>query len=323
MTSHLVAVDIGGSKIALMARELGTRRLVQARKAATPAEDGVEAVLQIIDEQLRATVGERGRPRALGVAVPGQVDRDGLVLHAGNLSGWVNVPLRRLLEDRYEVPVFVEGDANCGALGERWYGAARGMRDFAFVALGTGVGVGLFVGGALHRGAHFAAGEAGDLMFPDPERDEPPKLGEVVGKRAIAAEVKRATGKKMSAADVLARAPRSPKLERATREVVEHLSTLVIALSALLDPEAILFGGGTSKAGEALLGRVRERVASRYVLRASLLAAGLGTRSQLYGALRGAEELVRRPRRSRTRSRPPRVRAPAASEDVIRERSPV
>lgn len=103
------------------------------------------------------------------------------------------------------------------------------MRDFAFLALGTGVGVGIFVGGALHRGAHFAAGEAGDLMFPDPERKEPPKLGEVVGKRAIAAEVKKATGKKMSAADGLAGAPHNPKLERATQDAVEHVAALVIA----------------------------------------------------------------------------------------------
>ena len=60
----------------------------------------------------------------------GHVDHEGHVHRAGNLEGWVDVPLRRLLERRYSVPVFVEGDANCGALGEKWRGAAKQMNDF-------------------------------------------------------------------------------------------------------------------------------------------------------------------------------------------------
>src|SRR5262245_7895982 len=163
MRRHLLAVDIGGSKIAVLAREVGKRREVLADKVKTPAEGGVEAVLGALDAQIAALPGGSPTLAALGVAVAGRVDGSGHVLHAGNLRGWIDVPLRALLEKRYGVPVFVERDASCGALGEKWCGAATHMTDFVFLSLGTGVGAGLFLDGRLRRGAHFAAGEAGDV----------------------------------------------------------------------------------------------------------------------------------------------------------------
>ncbi len=271
-------------------REAGSARDVYADKLKTPASAGVEGILRLVDEQIDNLPGGRPSVRSIGVAVPGHVDPAGHVLCAGNLKGWVNVPLRTLIEDRYRVPVFVERDANCGAIGEKWRGAAVAMDDFVFLALGTGVGAALFLDGRVYRGAHYAAGEAGDMSFPTrrPDKDRPPTVSEVVGKRAIKKKVKRVTGEKMSAAQALEQSRRKPRLERATRDVIEYLSTSVVAICSLLDPEAILFGGGTSDAGEALLERIRQRVPPRLLLRARLLLAGLGSDSQLYGALWGA-----------------------------------
>jgi len=127
MKTHLVAVDIGGSKMSFLAREAESGLDVYADKIKTPADDGVEAILAVLDEQIDAIPGGRGGMRALGVAVPGPVDSRGKVLRAGNLEGWVDVPLKALLEKRYGVPVFVERDSNCGALGEKWCGAATRM----------------------------------------------------------------------------------------------------------------------------------------------------------------------------------------------------
>ena len=269
-------------------REAGSGRDVYADKLKTPASAGVEGIIRLVDEQIDNLPGGRSSIRSVGV--PGHVDPAGHVLCAGNLKGWVNVPLRTLLEDRYRAPVFVERDANCGAIGEKWRGAAVEMNDFVFLALGTGVGAGLFLDGRVYRGAHHAAGEAGDMVFPmhRGEKDRPATVSDVVGKRAIKKKVKRVTGEKMSAAEALEQSRRRPRIERATRDVVEYLSTSVVAICSLLDPEAILFGGGTSEAGEALLERIRQRVPPRLLLRARLLLAGLGSDSQLYGALWGA-----------------------------------
>lgn len=283
-------MDIGGSKIAFLARETGSDREVLADKVKTPASAGVEGILRLIDERIDRIPGGRASMVALGVAVPGHVDAEGHVLNAGNLEGWVNVPLRTLLEDRYGVPIFVERDANCGALGEKWGGAATDMNDFVFLALGTGVGAGLFLKGHIYRGAHYAAGEAGDMSFPS--RGEAPTVSDVVGKRAIKRSAKRVTGEKMSAADALAESKREPRLERATRKAVEYLGTSVVAIASLLDPEAIIFGGGTSNAGKPLLDRVREQIAPRPLFRARLLLAALGSDSQLHGALWGAAKVA-------------------------------
>jgi glucokinase len=299
-----VAVDIGGSKIAILAREASSGRDVYSDKIKTPATDGVEAILRLLDAQIDNLPGGRSSMSGLGVAVPGYVTDEGHVLRAGNLKGWVDVPLRSMLEDRYGVPIFVERDANCGAIGEKWRGAAREMNDFVFLALGTGVGAGLFLDGRIYRGAHFAAGEAGDISFT-PEHDSGPTVSDVVGKRAIRSKVKRATGQKMSAAEALARAKRKPRLARATKDAVEYLGALAVAMVALLDPEAILFGGGTSNAGEALLERVRRRVAARLELRARLMPAGLGSDSQLFGALWGVENMTDLPKNKRSAEKSP------------------
>jgi len=295
MKGHLVAFDIGGSKIAVLARDRATGRDVYADKLKTPAEDGVGAILGLLDAEIDAVPGGRRRMTALGIAVPGHVDADGHVLNAGNLAGWVNVPLRELLEDRYGVPVFVERDANCGALGEKHAGAAKRMHDFVFLSLGTGVGAGIVIDDRIYRGAHFAAGEAGDMTFPVHEdEDGRPTVSDVVGKRSVKKKVKRATGKKMTAAEALAKS--EPRIEKATRAVVDYLSSCVVAISSLIDPEAILFGGGTSDAGEALLRKVRDQIAPHLVIRPRLMLAGLGSDSQLHGALWGAREVLSRAR---------------------------
>jgi predicted NBD/HSP70 family sugar kinase len=91
MREHLVSVDIGGSKIAVMARAIRNGNPVYADKIKTPAEDGVEAILKLIDEQIRSVPGGRRAMRGLGVAVPGHVDPHGHVLAAGNLRGWKDV----------------------------------------------------------------------------------------------------------------------------------------------------------------------------------------------------------------------------------------
>jgi predicted NBD/HSP70 family sugar kinase len=313
MKRLVVGIDIGGSKIALLAREPGKGRDVHQSKIPTPQKNDVGSMLRLLDEQLEEIPGGRRSATALGVAVPGHVDDTGHVLCAGNLDRWVNVPLREQLEDRYGIPVAVERDANCGAIGEKWVGAAKEMNDFVLLALGTGVGAGIFIDGSIYRGAHYAAGEAGDITFPKRKpRKKAPTVSDVVGKFSISKKAERATGKKMSASEALERASEDRVLEPVAKKVVDYLSASVVAISALLDPEAILFGGGTSEAGEALLQRVRDRVAERNVVRARLILAGLGSRSQVIGALWLAEQAAASSRGSRT------IRSAARQTSAVR-----
>jgi len=266
----VVGIDIGGTKTALLAWDLTTDAVLSQDVFPTPAEIGPEAMVDrlvaAVDSLLSQCGRERANLRGVGVAVPGLVNAGaGIVLTAGNLHGWSCVPLRDLLATRLHVSVVIEHDANAAALGERWRGAARNLKNFAFVALGTGVGVGIVINGRLYRGAHHAAGELGDLVvgreFLGQERDGQGNLAQLIGGKTLRRRAKQATGDDLSAAEVISQAENDAELAAMTDAVDDYLAMAIIAIAALLDPEAIIVGGGTAEAGEDLLDPVRERVA--------------------------------------------------------------
>ena len=300
----VVGVDIGGTKTALLAWDLTTNAVLAQDVYPTPTEIGPEAMVDrlaaAIDELLSQSGQEQANLRGLGVAVPGLVDaKAGIVLTAGNLNGWSRVPLRDLLADRLQIPVAIEHDANAAALGERWRGAVQDLQCFAFVALGTGIGVGIIVGGQLYRGAHHAAGELGDLVvgreYLGQERGGQGNLAQLIGGKSLRRRAKQATGDDLSAAEVIAEAENDPELAAMADEVDDYLAMAIIAIAALLDPEAIIIGGGTAEAGEDLLDPVRERVAREVPALPLIIASPLGSEAQLYGAVFAALQNVGTP----------------------------
>jgi glucokinase len=220
----------------------------------------------------------------------------GVVLTAGNLVGWSRVPLCDLLEARLRIPVIIEHDANAAALGERWRGAARDLESFAFIALGTGIGVGIIVNGQLHRGAHHAAGELGDLVvgreFLGQERGGQGNLAKLIGGKTLRRRAKDATGDDLSAADAISLADEDAELAAVADEVADYLAMAIIAIAALLDPEAIIVGGGTAEAGEDLLDPVRERVAREGSAPPLIIASAFGSEAQLHGAVFAALRII-------------------------------
>jgi glucokinase len=290
----VVGIDIGGTKTALLAWDLSAHAVVTEDVFPTPAEIGPQAMVDRLVEAIDTLVAGCGQRRAnlrgIGVAVPGLVDAGaGIVLTAGNLHGWSRVPLRDLLASRLHVPVVIEHDANAAALGERWRGAARNMDNFAFVALGTGIGVGIVVNGRLYRGAHHAVGELGDLVvgreFLGQERGGQGNLAQLIGGKTLRRRAKQATGDDLSAAEVISQAEHDAELAAMTDAVDDYLAMAIIAIAALLDPEAIIVGGGTAEAGEDLLDPVRERVAREVPVLPLIIASALGSEAQLYGAV--------------------------------------
>jgi glucokinase len=300
----VLGVDIGGTKTALLAWDLATGAVLAQDVFPTPSEIGPEAMVDSLveasDALLTGCGQERASLRGVGVAVPGLVDAEaGVVLTAGNLAGWSQVPLCDLLQAKLQIPAIIEHDANAAALGERWRGAARDLESFAFVALGTGIGVGIVLNGQLHRGAHNAAGELGDLVvgreFLGQERDGQGNLAQLIGGKALRRRAKQATGDDLSAADAITLADEDAKLAAMADEVDDYLAMAIIAISALLDPEAIIVGGGTAEAGEDLLDPVRERVAREVPAPPVIIASALGSEAQLYGAVFAALQRTDKP----------------------------
>jgi glucokinase len=290
----VLGVDIGGTKTALLAWDATADDVLTQDVFPTPAEIGpkamVDRLVAAIDTLLAGCGQERANLRGIGVAVPGLVDAEaGIVLTAGNLAGWSRVPLCDLLESQLRIPVVIEHDANAAALGERWRGTAQDLENFAFVALGTGIGVGIIVDGQLYRGAHHAAGELGDLVvgreYLGQERGGQGNLAQLIGGKSLRRRAKQATGDDLSAADVMTRAEDDAELAAVADEVADYLAMAIIAIAALLDPEAIIVGGGTAEAGEDLLDPVRERVAREVSEPPIIIASAFGSEAQLYGAV--------------------------------------
>jgi glucokinase len=294
MDGLILGVDVGGTKTALLLWDRASETVLVQDAFETPVEAGPEALVDEVRKECGRLLEGCARSfadlRAVGMAVPGQVDAaGGRVLVSGNLSGWVDVPLRELLEARFGVPAAIEHDANAAALGERWRGSAQGMETFAFVALGTGVGVGIVIEGRLHRGAHHAAGELGDMVvgrgFLGQERGGQGNLALLIGGKTLRRRAQRATGAELSAAEAIVFAEEDEKLAAIADDVADYLAIALIAVAALLDPEAIVVGGGTAEAGEDLLDPVRERVAREVAAPPILIASALGPEAQLYGAV--------------------------------------
>lgn len=290
----VIGVDIGGTKTALMAWYEATGTVLAKETFETPADAGPAAMVDCLVTGIDALLTDLGRDRAhlraVGVAAPGLVDAAaGIVLQAGNLAGWSKVPLREMLVGRLGVPVVIEHDADAAALGERWRGAAGEFETFVFVALGTGVGAGIVIDGRLYRGSHLAAGEVGDMVmgraFLGQERGGQGNLAQLIGGKTLRRRARQSTGAELSAAEAIALADEDTRLAALADEVADYLAIALIAIAALLDPEAIVVGGGTAEAGEDLLDPVRERLRREAAAPPLLIASALGPEAQLYGAV--------------------------------------
>jgi len=289
----VAGVDLGASNVRVVIAngDGGIEARRESPYAGGDADAAVRGIGRTIDELARA-VWARASVAAIGMALPGTVDPGaGTVASAANLPGWGAVRIADILGTPRGVPVAVENDANAAAIGEGWLGAAKDMRDFVFIALGTGVGAGVVVDGRLHRGANFLAGEVAFFpMTPGQLRAGgwQHNLESVVGGRACAASAAEILGPAAGAGDLFAaahggHAAASAWLTRAQ----EYLAMAVADIIALLDPQAVIFGGGVAMAqGEGLLGPVRDLAHRATPVRTPILLSTLGKDAQVLGAVR-------------------------------------
>ena len=263
----------------------------------TPNDARPQELVDQLRETVEALIASAGATMddlaALGVAVPGPVDiDDGRVILAGNLPGWRDVPLRGILKRRFDLPVWIDQDANAAALGERWRGSARNMHNFVFLALGTGIGAGVFINGRLHRGYNSFAGEVGNFIMGrqhlGKDRDGHGSLELLIGGPAIRKEARKVIRKQLSAAETIDLADEDRRLRPVADRVIDYLAIAVVNIASLLDPQAIIFGGGTASAGPDLIDRVREKVEREIRVVPTLMHSILAEDAQLHGAVFGA-----------------------------------
>ena len=176
MKTHTLGIDIGGTKcaVALGGAQIPqgeTSHFILDRQAfSTNTHLGLEYTLSClydaIDSILARNQLEPAELLGIGISCGGPLDhRSGIIYNPPNLYGWVNVPIVRLLEERYHVPAFLQNDANACALAEWKFGAARNYSNVVFLTFGTGMGAGLILNGQLYCGANGMAGEVGHVRI--------------------------------------------------------------------------------------------------------------------------------------------------------------
>jgi len=304
--AYVAGVDLGGSTIRLALANLDgsivARWTVSTRGNRTPPK-----IVALIHSGLQALLQQakipRSKLRALGAGAPGVTDvRAGIVLSAPNLSGWHSVPLRELLEKKLKIPAVIENDVNAAAIGERWSGSAKGISNFVFLALGTGIGSGIVLNDHLYHGSDWAAGEVGYLLLPGEEvspvlMKESGALEKALGGNAIEGIWRRVnpghdgTGR-LRATEIFELAARgNTSARKLLRSSAQILANAITNISVLLNPSLIVLGGslGTS---EHLVDATRELLDKNDFARPRLAISTLGAEAQLHGAIRLALDHV-------------------------------
>jgi glucokinase len=275
-----VGVDVGGTKIAVGVVDEGGH-VVARDRTESPAKDPAEIVTTIGD--LVRGLGKDHDIEAVGVSAAGFVDKQrATVVFAPNLA-WRNEPLDRHLQEELHLPVVVENDANAAAWGEFTFGAGEDVENLLMLTIGTGVGGGVVHDGKLLRGGFGFGGEVGHItVVPDGVRCGCGNLGclESYGSGTALVRMTRehALADEAGAADLLERV--GGDVEKITGPMVSHAATEgdtfavarlaelgswlgqgIASLTAVLDPNVVVIGGGVSEAGDLLLDPIRESFA--------------------------------------------------------------
>ena len=293
----VVGGDIGGSNVRVAAADLFGEPICDLKRPT--AKGGGRAVgvqiLEMVSEVIDQAGAGHGRPLALGISSPGIVDQtSGRVTSlAYNVAPEGGFDPLEVIRERFDLPVLVENNVNLAAVGEKWFGLARGVSSMVFIAIGAGIGMGIIIDDEVVRGAHGAAGEIGYLPLVgdpfDPRHRLHGGLEDEIGAAGIVAAFNERRG------------PHDPQLssvhevfelaadvDGAARAVVDHvasrLGTAIATVCAILDPDLVVLGGGIG-ASPMLLPPVRGSAAALVPITARIETSLLGDRAALQGAI--------------------------------------
>ncbi|HAR62284.1 MAG: hypothetical protein DKM50_12770 [Candidatus Margulisiibacteriota bacterium] len=301
-----LGVDIGGTKI-LAGLVSAQGQVVSTVKIKTDAQEPYERLVGQIKDSISVLLRKEsvsiGDIKGIGIGVPGLVKpEDGMVVFAPNL-GWRNVPLKAIFQDALQTTVVITNDVNAGIIGETWKGSGRGRKDVVGIFVGTGVGGAVIVDGRIWLGTHKLAGEVGHMIL----NPEGPKcscgnngcleayVGKVnITKNLIAAGID-VPGGSIVKSSYLASAikDKNPIVKKELKRVSSYLAVGISNLTALLNPELVILGGGVVEAcSEYILPKIKKKVKEISYNKAAIMTAKLGDHAGIIGAAKIALDVA-------------------------------
>lgn len=305
-----IAVDVGGTQLRAACYAKESLKPIQVKRIATQSSG--ETPLERLKSLIASVWPESHDVDAIGVAAPGPLDsNEGIVMAAPNIPGWVDFPLKKHLEERFQIPVVVGNDANLAAVGEWKYGAAKGHHHLIYLTVSTGIGGGVIIDDRLLLGDRGLAAELGHVtvIHDGPlcgcgqrghleaiasgtaiarwveEELRRGSVSSMVDERPVTAK---AVSKAAHAGDLLAIAA----LDRAGRYIGQALADYL----HIFNPTAVILGGGVVQSGDLLLNPLNEALkkhvlTKHYLDRLTISTAELGDDAGLMGALATAREI--------------------------------
>ena len=300
-TPLAIGIDFGGTSVKTGVVD-GSDVIDHAPPIATPEFEGPEDLIDAIARTVEDLRARHPGVRAIGVGMPGFVNfESGTVYGLTNVRGWTNTPLKSLLEAKTGLPVVVENDANCMAFAEWKQGAGRGFNHLVCMTLGTGVGGAVIANGQMIRGARHGAGEIGQTSIDyQGRRGHYGNLGaleDYVGNNEITETARTAyeaagnpKGVELCtpAALAAAAAQGDPIALKIWDDVGRMIATAAMNCCWLLNPEAIIIGGGVAKAGnlvfDPLTKYLNEQLSAPFKDHLKLIPARFGNEAGIVGA---------------------------------------
>ncbi|MGH7791817.1 MAG: ROK family protein [Thermodesulfobacteriota bacterium] len=304
-----IGFDIGGTNLrAALIREEG--HILERRSVLSEADKGIEFVVKNLARLIQQTI-KGGGIAGVGIGIPGIIDSSkGILTQAPNICNVNNYPLRDMLIEKIgqSVPVFIENDANCAAIGEWWIGAGKDAKSLIILTLGTGVGGGIILDGVLWNGADGMAGEIGHItIYPDGAKCNCGNFG-CLESYASAVAIRRMVnhGLERNVETIIREKITNRSKERIPEivaeaaiegdkfalwvweEVGKALGIAIADLVNLLNVEMVIIGGGLANAWELFIDRAKKEAKKRGlrapIKRAKIVKGVLGDDAGILGA---------------------------------------
>jgi len=285
---YSVGVDLGGTNI-VSAIVNYQGKIVNRLKVPTLAERGKETTIKRIIETIHENIVQSTIAlddiTGIGIGAPGPLDiKRGIINFAPNLPGWRDVPLKKILEDEFNMKVILENDANAAAWGERCFGAGQGVNNLVCFTLGTGIGGGIIIDGKIYHGNNYGAAELGHMTV----NKDGPRCN--CGNYGCLEAYSSATGIKnrvknrikegiksdflnfdddklfesLRLKSIFESARKGDKLTKGVvEEAISYLGIAIANIANILNPEMIVLVGGITNEGDKLLIPLRREVKKR------------------------------------------------------------
>ena len=279
---NILAIDIGGTmvKYGLISSD---GEILSTDKIETEAEKGLENILNKIDNIFKRY--KENNP--VGIAVSGTGQINGIIgkVIGGNpiIPNWIGTNLVKILEEKYNLPIVLENDVNCVALGEKWIGAGKDLSNFICLTIGTGIGGGIILNNQLFRGENFVAGEFGHILIKKGEFEQ------FASTTALIRLVKERTEKTLNGKEIFDLEKKEiVEYQEVISEWIENLTDGLSSIVYCFNPANIILGGGVIGQGEPLINRIKnslfKKIGPQFKEKLNIIQAKLGNNAGMIGA---------------------------------------